>query len=203
MTAAAAAVLSRFSLPRRTVTVLLGESLLNDALALLLFDAAVASSTAHVEISTLLPRAALAVPGGIVLGIALGKLYLFLSARLAETLGGTLFQFASTFGTWIVAERLRPEGEHDPYGVEQGREKVRQGYGLIAPMIAGPWAMGETFTLADCAALPALFYADYAVNLDAWPGLRAYLDRLKARHSGARVLTEAEPFMQYVPLRNG
>jgi glutathione S-transferase len=103
----------------------------------------------------------------------------------------------------IVAERLRPEGEHDPYGVEQGREKVRQGYGLIAPMIAGPWAMGETFTLADCAALPALFYADYAVNLDAWPGLRAYLDRLKARPSVARVLTEAEPFMQYFPLRNG
>ncbi len=99
----------------------------------------------------------------------------------------------------IVSERLRPEGQHDPYGVE----KVRQGYELIAPRIAGPWAMGETFTLADCAALPALYYADYAVSLDGWPGLRAYLERLKARPSVARVLAEAAPFFQYFPLKDG
>jgi glutathione S-transferase len=103
----------------------------------------------------------------------------------------------------LVGERMRPEGQHDPFGAEQGRDKVRQGYDLIAPRIAGPWAMGETFTLADCAALPALYYADYAVNLDAWPPLRAYLDRLKAQPSVARVLTEAEPFFQNFPLRNG
>ena len=70
-------------------------------------------------------------------------------------------------------------------------------------MIAGPWGMGETFTLADCAALPALFYADYSVPLTDWPELAAYLDRLKARPSVARVLAEAEPFFQYFPLRNG
>ncbi len=103
----------------------------------------------------------------------------------------------------IVSERLRPEGEKDPFGVEQARGKVGQGYDLIAPMIAGPWAMGETFTLADCAALPALYYADYAISLDAWPKLRGYLDRLKARPSVARVLAEAEPFFQYFPLKNG
>jgi len=103
----------------------------------------------------------------------------------------------------IVAERLRPEGNADPFGVERAKANVAQGYDLIAPMIAGLWAMGETFTLADCAALPALYYADYAVSLDAWPGLRAYLERLKARPSIARVLTEAEPFFQYFPLRNG
>jgi glutathione S-transferase len=103
----------------------------------------------------------------------------------------------------IVAERLRPEGHKDPFGVDQGRANVAKGYDLIAPMIAGPWATGETFTLADCAALPALYYADYAVSLDAWPSLRAYLERLKARPSVARVLTEAEPFFQYFPLRNG
>ncbi|HLZ77539.1 glutathione S-transferase family protein [Phenylobacterium sp.] len=103
----------------------------------------------------------------------------------------------------IVSERLRPEGQKDPYGVDQARGKVRQGYDLIAPMIAGPWAIGETFTLADCAALPALYYADYAVSLDAWPGLRAYLDRLGARPSIARVLSEAEPFFQYFPLKDG
>jgi glutathione S-transferase len=103
----------------------------------------------------------------------------------------------------IVAERLRPEGHKDPFGVERGRANVTQGFDLIQPMIKGPWAMGETFTLADCAALPALYYADYAVSLDAWPGLRAYLDRLKARPSVARVLSDAEPFFQYFPLRNG
>jgi glutathione S-transferase len=103
----------------------------------------------------------------------------------------------------IVGERLRPEGQKDPFGVERARANVAQGYDLIAPMIAGPWAMGEAFTLADCAALPALYYADYAVSLDAWPSLRAYLERLKARPSIARVLTEAEPFFQYFPLRNG
>jgi glutathione S-transferase len=103
----------------------------------------------------------------------------------------------------VVDERMRPEGHHDPYGVEQLHAKIRRGYDLITPMIAGPWAMGETFTLADCAALPALYYADYAVSLDSWPPLRAYLDRLKTRPSVARVLTEAEPFFQYFPLANG
>jgi glutathione S-transferase len=103
----------------------------------------------------------------------------------------------------IVSERLRPEGQKDPFGVERNRGAVRQGYGLIAPMIAGPWMMGETFTAADCAALPALFYADYAVPLADWPELAAYLARLKARPSIARVLTEAEPFFQYFPLKDG
>jgi glutathione S-transferase len=102
----------------------------------------------------------------------------------------------------IVNERLRPDHK-DPFGVEQNKAAVRRGYDLIAPMIVGPWATGETFTLADCAALPALFYADYAVKLDAWRGLRAYLERLKARPSVARVLAEAEPWFQYFPLKDG
>ena len=103
----------------------------------------------------------------------------------------------------IVGERMRPDDKHDPFGVEQNRAKVSEGYGLIQPMVEGPWAMGEAFTLADCAALPALYYADYAVSLDAWPALRAYLDRLKARPSVARVLAEAEPWFQYFPLMDG
>jgi glutathione S-transferase len=103
----------------------------------------------------------------------------------------------------VVAERLRPDGRHDPYGVEQLRRQIRSGYKLITSMIAGPWAMGEAFTMADCAALPALFYADYAVPLTDWPELAAYLGRLKARPSVARVLAEAEPFFQYFPLKDG
>ena len=103
----------------------------------------------------------------------------------------------------VVAERLRPEDQKDPFGAERARVTIRQGYDALAPLVEGPWAMGETFTLADCAALPALFYADYAVKLADWPDLSAYLDRLKARPSIARVLAEAEPFFQYFPLKDG
>jgi glutathione S-transferase len=103
----------------------------------------------------------------------------------------------------VVAERMRPQGQHDPFGAEKARGQIRSGYNLIAPMIVGPWAMGETFTLADCAALPALFYADYAVSLADWPALAAYLGRMKARPSVARVLAEAEPYFQYFPLKDG
>ncbi len=103
----------------------------------------------------------------------------------------------------IVGERLRPDGQHDPYGVEQNRAMIRKGYDLVEPMIRGPWAMGETFTLADCAAMPVLHYADYAISLAEWPGLRAYLDRLKARPSVQRVLAEAEPYFHMFPLKDG
>ena len=103
----------------------------------------------------------------------------------------------------VVSERMRPDGQHDPFGVERARDQIRSGYKLIAGMIAGPWAMGETFTVADCAALPALFYANYAVPLADWPELVAYLGRLKSRPSVARVLAEAEPFFQYFPLKDG
>jgi glutathione S-transferase len=104
----------------------------------------------------------------------------------------------------VVAERLRPADKHDPYGAEQNRAAIRQGYDLIAPMIEGEgWAMGEAFTAVDCAALPALFYADYGVPLAGWPSLAAYLGRLKARPSVARVLAEAEPYFQYFPLKDG
>lgn len=103
----------------------------------------------------------------------------------------------------VVAERLRPQGQHDPFGVDRARGQIRAGYSLVAPMIAGPWAVGDTFTLADCAALPALFYADYSVPVAEWPELAAYLGRLKTRPSVARVLAEAEPYFQYFPLKDG
>lgn len=104
--AAAAAMLGRFPLPRRTVTVLKGESLLNDAVALLIFTAAVGSAAASASLPGLVTRVALAVPGGVLLGLLIGLAYMRLSPRVAGTLGGTLFEFASTFGTWVAAERL-------------------------------------------------------------------------------------------------
>jgi glutathione S-transferase len=63
------------------------------------------------------------------------------------------------------------------------------------------WAAGDDFTLADCAAAPALFYADWTHPIaESFPVLRAYRARLLARPSFARAVDEARPFRHYFPL---
>jgi Na+/H+ antiporter len=104
--AAAAAMLRRFALPRRTVAILEGESLLNDAASLLIFSAAVGVTTSAASLTSLAPQLVIAVPGGVIFGVILGRTYMLFSPRLAGTLGGTLFEFVTVFGTWIIAERL-------------------------------------------------------------------------------------------------
>jgi glutathione S-transferase len=102
----------------------------------------------------------------------------------------------------IVGDRLRPDGSHDPFGVEQAKEQLRQAYGVLErAMESKTWAVGNTFTLADCAAAPALFYADTVSPFgDDHRNLAAYLGRLMARPSFARVLKEAEPYFKLFPL---
>ncbi len=104
--AAATAILRSVRMPRRTVTVLKGESLLNDALALMLFTAAVAFHDKTTSEGALALRLALAVPGGLLLGIGAGLLTRRLIPHVTGTLGGNLLEFVSTFGVWIIAERL-------------------------------------------------------------------------------------------------
>jgi monovalent cation/hydrogen antiporter len=104
--AAAAAMLNRPSVPRSTATVLKGESLLNDAVALLIFSISLRITLADAGTGLVLPQLALAVPGGILLGIVAGRIAGWLVKYLSGTLGSILFQFTATFGTWIVAERL-------------------------------------------------------------------------------------------------
>jgi glutathione S-transferase len=101
----------------------------------------------------------------------------------------------------IVGDRLRPEAARDPHGVEEARARLRSCYGMIDQQMAdGGWAMGEAFGLADCAALPALFYGDKVEPLGEKHGnTAAYLERLKARPSVARVLREAEPYFKLFP----
>jgi glutathione S-transferase len=101
----------------------------------------------------------------------------------------------------IVGDRLRPEGAHDPFGVAQARVQLRTAYDMIEhDMRSRTWAMGEAFTMADCAAAPALFYADLVEPIGAdHPQTAAYRDRLMARPSYARVLAEAEPYMKMFP----
>jgi glutathione S-transferase len=105
----------------------------------------------------------------------------------------------------IVGDRLRPADSKDPFGVREARARLRTSYGMIdEQMTAGGWAMGDGFTLADCAALPALFYAGKVEPVGAeLKGLSAYLDRLEARPSVARVLREAEPYFAMFPKEEG
>jgi Na+/H+ antiporter len=105
--AAAAAVLREFNLPRRTMAVLQGESLLNDAVALLAFGLAVSTAMSPgVAWDALLPRFLLAVPGGALLGAVLGALSVRTFRKIAGTLSFIIVQFLLTFGTWILADHL-------------------------------------------------------------------------------------------------
>lgn len=104
--AAATAVLGAVNMPRRSVAVLTGEGLLNDALALLLFSAAIAVQGHGGIDGGLAMRLGAAAPGGVALGIALAWLSRRISPLVSGTLGGNLLEFATTFAVWIVAERL-------------------------------------------------------------------------------------------------
>ncbi len=101
----------------------------------------------------------------------------------------------------IVGDRLRPEGRKDPHGVEEARARLQSCYGMIDQDVAGKtWAMGETFSIADCAASPALFYASKVMPFgDSHKNLTAYFDRLTARPSFARVIREARAVFCHVP----
>ena len=101
----------------------------------------------------------------------------------------------------IVTDRLRPSGQHDPFGVEQAKASLLTAYGILErDMARRTWATGESFGMADCAAAPALFYADLVLPLtDAYPLTKRYLSRLVARPSMARVLEEAAPYFEIFP----
>jgi glutathione S-transferase len=101
----------------------------------------------------------------------------------------------------VVGDRLRPDGAHDPHGVDQAKKMMITTLDLIEEQVAGKqWFIGDAFTMADCAAAPALFYADKIVPFGTTHRqTMAYLERLKARPSFARVLEEAEPYFKMFP----
>ena len=104
----------------------------------------------------------------------------------------------------IVTDRLRPAGQSDAHGVEQAKTQLLEAYKVAEPsMQSRTWAMGDDFTLADCAAAPALFYANTIMPFGRTEkNLSAYLDRLMARPSFARVLDEAQPYFALFPMEN-
>ncbi len=101
----------------------------------------------------------------------------------------------------IVGDSLRKPGAHDPQGVAEARAMMDTAYGWLERRMAGrEWAQ-DGFSLADCSAAPALFYADWAYEIGGvFPNVRAYRERLKARPSFARAIEEARPYRSIVPL---
>jgi Na+/H+ antiporter len=106
-TAAANAVLSRLKLPRRAIAVLQGESLLNDAVALLIFATALNAAMQAGPITVLLPHLLIAAPGGVIVGLLFGLLHVRIRPWFAGTQSARIVEFVMTYAVWIVAARLQ------------------------------------------------------------------------------------------------
>jgi glutathione S-transferase len=104
----------------------------------------------------------------------------------------------------IVGDRIRPEGAEDGHGVAEARATLETAYDMIeGQLYNGPWITGQSFTMADCSALPALFFATIVHPPgEGRPQLGAYLDRLRERQSVQRVLREAQPYFKFFPYRD-
>jgi len=103
----------------------------------------------------------------------------------------------------IVGDRIRPEGSKDPYGVAEAHATLETAYDMIeGQLYNGPCITGDLFTMADCSAMPALFFATIVhPSGNSRPQLSAYLERLLARPSVQRVLQEAQPYFKFFPYR--
>jgi glutathione S-transferase len=110
--------------------------------------------------------------------------------------------YVSTPQQKVVFDKIRSEAERDPYGVAEARKLLESAYAWLDKTLVGrTWAVGEDFTLADCAAAPFLFYADWTHPIsEDFTRVRAYRQRLLARPSFARAVDEARPFRKYFPL---
>ncbi|WP_437799294.1 glutathione S-transferase family protein [Sorangium sp. So ce693] len=102
----------------------------------------------------------------------------------------------------IVNNRIREmqSNPRDEYGEVLARATLDKVYAWLDGELAGrTWATGEAFTLADCAAAPSLFYADWVHPFDGHPNLRAYYRRLRERPSVDRAVEGGRPYRHYFP----
>lgn len=101
----------------------------------------------------------------------------------------------------IVADVRRTEKDRSPQGVSEAQALLRIAYGMIEKQLDGKiWISGDSLTMADCAAAPALFYAETVVPFaEEHSRLKAYYRRLLERPSFARVLQEAMPYFHFYP----
>ncbi|WP_043307306.1 glutathione S-transferase family protein [Pseudomonas sp. ML96] len=110
--------------------------------------------------------------------------------------------YISTPQQKCVFDALRQEHNRDAYGVNEARQMLDTAYAWLERRLQGrTWAAGDSFSLADCAAAPFLFYADWTQPInEALPTLRAYRQRLLQRPSFARAVDEARPYRAFFPL---
>jgi glutathione S-transferase len=101
----------------------------------------------------------------------------------------------------VVGDRLRAAGKSDPHGVELAKASLQTAYRMIDEEMASKmWAMGDAFGMADCAAAPALFYANMVMPFgETHKNVARYFDRLMARPSYARAVEEARPYFHLFP----
>jgi glutathione S-transferase len=101
----------------------------------------------------------------------------------------------------LMNDRRRPEGQKRPDDVANAKARLTTALDVIeAEAGSKQWAMGDTYTMADCAASPALFYAHMAMPFDkTHPKVFAYRQRLMERPPYARTLKEAEPYFRLLP----
>jgi glutathione S-transferase len=105
----------------------------------------------------------------------------------------------------IVTDRLRPAGQNDALGVGQARAALATALDVLDRDIAArTWAIGDAFTMADCAAAPSLYYANEVMPFGGThPAVAAYFGRLMARPSFARAVKEADPYRAVFPRQSG
>jgi glutathione S-transferase len=101
----------------------------------------------------------------------------------------------------VVGDRLRPAGKKDSLGVDHARARIATCYDMLESDLASKtWITGDSFTMADCAAAPALFYANKVQPFEAThANLKAYFGRLLERPSYKRTLEEAKPYFHMFP----
>jgi glutathione S-transferase len=104
----------------------------------------------------------------------------------------------------LVTDRMRPQDRKDPAGADEAKAMLDTAYAMLDQRMATrTWAVGDDFTMADCAAMPALFYAE-AVHpfTGSRPALDSYFDRLMGRPSARRTIREAQPYFHLFPFRD-
>ncbi|MCP4301966.1 MAG: glutathione S-transferase family protein [Gammaproteobacteria bacterium] len=97
----------------------------------------------------------------------------------------------------LLFQSMKPESERDQERIDTSKFRIDTMYGFMEHEFGEqPYASGEEFSMSDCAAMPALFYAQQAAPFDAYENISAYWDRLASRPSVQRVMSEAEPHVR-------
>jgi glutathione S-transferase len=101
----------------------------------------------------------------------------------------------------LVSDHMRPDDAKDALGAQDARATLDTAYAMLDRRMADRvWAAGDALSIADCAAMPPLFYLE-AIHpyRRAYPALAAYFQRLASRASAQRLIREAQPWFRYFP----